>query len=59
IGSTGMAKVEVNSYTKNGEQKQNNRIKEFLKPAANSNAVQQANQQTGQQPQGTFQPGAF
>lgn len=54
VGSTGIAKVEVNTYTKDGQEKQNNRIKEFLKPAANTNTMQQP-----QQTQGTFQPGAF
>lgn len=58
IGSAGMAKVEVNSYTKDGQEKQNNRIKEFLKPAANANTMQQAGQQTTPN-QGGFQPGAF
>ena len=76
VGSQGQAKLEVNSYTgRDGNQKQNNRIKEFLKPDANAGVIQQTNtQQTQQnfgqtqpqnttpnntQPQGGFQPGAF
>ncbi|MGM0215435.1 hypothetical protein [Enterococcus sp. AZ109] len=62
IGSKGRAKVEVNSYTKDGQQRQNNRVTEFLKPAANSQLNQgqpqpQNNQQTNTA--GGFQPGAF
>ncbi|MFT8725416.1 hypothetical protein [Liquorilactobacillus nagelii] len=72
IGTVGQAKLEVNSYTgKDGNKKQNNRIREFLKPAANAGVVQQQtfnqaptqptpqqwNQPQGQQ--GGFQPGAF
>jgi hypothetical protein len=54
IGANGRAKLEVNNYTgKDGNKKQNNRIKEFLKPAANAGVVQQQsnfNQQAPQQP---------
>lgn len=65
LGSQGQAKLEVNSYTgRDGNSKQNNRIKEFLKPTANAGVVQQqtwGQQQNTQQsqPQGGFQPGAF
>ncbi|MFT8476616.1 MAG: hypothetical protein ABF682_04325 [Liquorilactobacillus sp.] len=46
VGSKGQAKVEVNSYNdRDGNKKQNNRIKEFLKPAANTGVVQQQNTQ--------------
>lgn len=39
IGSSGQAKVEVNNYTdQSGNKRQNNRIKEFLKPSANDSA---------------------
>jgi hypothetical protein len=54
IGANGRAKLEVNNYTdKDGNKKQNNRIKEFLKPAANAGVVQQQsnfNQRAPQQP---------
>jgi hypothetical protein len=55
IGANGRAKLEVNNYTdRDGNKKQNNRIKEFLKPAANAGVVQQQssfiNQQAPQQP---------
>lgn len=35
LGATGMAKLEVNKYTKKGEteEKQNNRVKNFLEPS--------------------------
>lgn len=74
IGSSGQAKVEVNNYTdKDGNKKQNNRIKEFLKPSAQSvtpastqqqNFNQGFNQQSpsqfgGQQSQQSKFPGAF
>lgn len=72
LGSQGQAKLEVNSYTgRDGNKKQNNRIKEFLKPTANNGVVQQQSQTNNQQqwgqqqntqqsqPQGGFQPGAF
>ena len=55
IGSKGRAKVEVNSYMKDGQERKNNRVTEFLKPAANVGTVQQ--QQTNTT--GGFQPGAF
>ncbi|KRM06996.1 hypothetical protein FC89_GL000305 [Liquorilactobacillus ghanensis DSM 18630] len=54
IGASGQAKLEVNNYTdKDGNKKQNNRVKEFLKPTANAGVVQQQpnfNQQAPQQP---------
>lgn len=62
IGSTGRAKVEVNSYMKEGQERKNNRVTEFLKPVANNQFTQgqtqtQNNQQTNTA--GGFQPGAF
>jgi hypothetical protein len=60
LGSTGRAELVVNSYkNKDGQDRKNNRVKKFLKPAeaeiGQSAPVQnqQPTQQTG------FQPGAF
>ena len=39
IGSTGRAKVEINTYTSQGEERKNNRIKEFIKSSANQGVV--------------------
>ncbi|WP_424685109.1 hypothetical protein [Enterococcus sp.] len=41
IGSRGKAKLSVNSYQKNGETKQNNRIEEFLASAVNVGGMNQ------------------
>lgn len=54
IGSTGRAKVEINNYKSQGEDRQNNRIKEFLKPTVQTGTPQQnfnqGSQQTFNQP---------
>ena len=39
IGSQGRVKLEINSYISKGEERQNNRIKEFLKGSANQGVV--------------------
>lgn len=49
IGSTGRVKVEINSYKSQGEDRQNNRIKEFLKPTAQTGTPQQTFTQPTQQ----------
>ena len=74
IGSQGRAKVEINTYVYQGEERKNNRIKEFLKGAANQGVVnntppvqpQQNFNQPTQQPNfnqqqnpGGFQAGVF
>ncbi|MCH4167710.1 MAG: hypothetical protein LKF42_00525 [Streptococcaceae bacterium] len=56
IGSQGRVKVETNTYTVQGQQRQNNRVKEFLKPAANSGVFQQQPTQNFQQPQQNTTP---
>lgn len=73
MGSTGRVNLEINKYVVNGEERQNNRVKEFLKATGTQPAPTQQNftqqpQQTAQQqnfnqnqqPQnGGFTPGAF
>lgn len=77
IGSTGQVKLEINKYTdrQSGGQRENNRIKEFLKsttvgtqqppqqnytqPATQQNYSQPATQNQPPQQQGGFTPGAF
>ena len=49
VGSRGRAKVSVNTYQKNGENKQNNRIDEFIEGAANMNGSYQGNPTPPQQ----------
>lgn len=51
VGSRGRAKISVNTYQKNGENKQNNRIDEFLEGPTNSGVV---NQGYTTQPQQNF-----
>jgi len=69
VGSRGTAELEINSYMYQGQQRQNNRVKSFKKPAANQSTFTQQPQQNNsfqqqggfQQPQQSngFQPGAF
>lgn len=66
VGSKGTAKLEINKYTSKGEERKNNRIKEYLKsnaaaPQQNFNQQQQFNQPTQQQqqPNNGFQAGAY
>ncbi|MBL1228738.1 hypothetical protein IW492_05765 [Enterococcus sp. BWB1-3] len=67
IGSNGQVKLEVNTYTSQGEERKNNRVKEFVKSTAtvapqqqnfNQPPQQNFNQQPPQQNNG-FTPGAF
>lgn len=68
VGSKGTAEVEINTFMSNGEERQNNRVKNFIKPEANQfmNNQQAGQTQTTQSQQtqqnnntGGFQPGAF
>lgn len=58
VNAKGMAEVEVNTYKKDGEEKKNNRIKNFLKPGEGKpegSPQQSYQQQPSQQPQPTPQ----
>lgn len=64
VGSQGTATLELNTYTSNGEERTNNRIKEYLEVKSAPVQTQQPNynqaaQQSMPQQNTGFQPGAF
>ncbi len=63
VGGKGQATVTVNHYTKDGEERTNNRIKEYLEPSKNSGVINPVPQSPQPQPQQSpiqnngYQPG--